>query len=70
MFDTHKLNDHGFNQMHCFKKLLADAARQCIALMPAGREKSIFVTKMEEAAFFGAKAVASAPGNHTELTQY
>ena len=70
MFDTHKLNDHGFAQMQCYKKILADAVRQAVALMPEGREKSIFLTKMEEAVFFGAKAIASVPENHTEVTKY
>ena len=70
MFDTHKLNDHGFAQMQCFKKLLADTTRQVLDLMPDGREKAIFLTKMEEAVFFGAKAVASDTKNHFEITQY
>ena len=70
MFDTHKLNDHGFAQMQCYKVILADAVRQAVALMPEGREKSIFLTKMEEAVFFGAKAIASVPENHTEVTKY
>jgi hypothetical protein len=70
MFDSHKLNEHGFNQMHCYKKLMADTVRQVSDLMPEGREKSIFLTKLEEAVFFGAKAIASVPENHTEVTGY
>ena len=70
MFDTHKLNDNGFAQMQAYKTLLADATRQAVALMPEGREKAIFLTKMEEAVFFGAKAIASREDNHTEVVKY
>jgi hypothetical protein len=70
MFDTHKLNDNGFAQMKCFKKLLADTTRIVADLMPEGREKALFLTKLEEAVFFGAKAIASDPKNHTEITTY
>lgn len=70
MFDTHKLNELGFEKMKAYKQTLADAVKSVIENMPDGREKSIFLTKMEEAVFFGAKAIASAPENHTEVTKY
>jgi hypothetical protein len=70
MFDTHKLNVNGFSQMQCYKKVIANAVRIATNLMPEGREKAIFLTKMEEAVFFGAKAIASDPKNHTEVTSY
>jgi hypothetical protein len=70
MFDTHKLNDTGFAAMQEYKQTMADAVRKVTAAMPECREKSIFITKMEEGVFFGAKAIAQKPENHTELTQY
>jgi len=70
MFDTHKLNDTGFAEMQNYKQTMADAVKAVTALMPEGREKAIFVTKLEEGVFFGAKAIASKPGNHTEITTY
>jgi hypothetical protein len=70
MFDTHKLNDKGFDVMKNYKQIMADAVNNVLRAMPDGREKSIFLTKMEEAVFFGAKAIASKPENHTEVTQY
>lgn len=70
MFDTHKLNENGFKEMQAYKQTMADAAKAAVALMPEGREKAIFLTKMEEAVFFGAKAIASKPENHTEIVTY
>ena len=70
MFDTHKLNDEGFAAMEQYKQTMADAVKQATSLMLDGREKAIFITKMEEGVFFGAKAIASRPGNHTEIKTY
>lgn len=53
-----------------FKKVMADSVRQVTAIMPECREKAIFVTKMEEGVFFGAKAIAQKPGNHFEITKF
>ncbi len=70
MFDTHKLNDKGFSEMQSYKETVAKAVNQVLDLMPAGREKAIFQTKIEEAVFFGAKAIASKEGNFSEITKY
>jgi hypothetical protein len=70
MFDTHKLNDTGFQQMESYKQKMANAVREVSELMPEGREKAIFTTKLEEAIFFGAKAIASKPENYTEIKSY
>ena len=70
MFDTHKLNEKGFNEMAEYKHAISKAVTQVLELMPEGREKSIFKTKIEEAVFFGAKAIASKEGNYSEVTSY
>lgn len=70
MFDTHKLNENGFARMEKYKRTMADAVKAATALMPEGREKAIFQTKMEEGVFFGAKAIASFPENHSEVVTY
>lgn len=70
MFETHKLNENGFAEVVTFKKTLAHAWREIEGLLPEGREKSVFKTKMEEAVFFGTKAIASKSGNSTEVTNY
>lgn len=70
MFDTHKLNDTGFERMKVYKEAMAAAVTFVSGQMPECREKSIFITKMEEGVFFGAKAIASNPENHSEVTKY
>ena len=70
MFETHKLNEEGFSQMHWFKETMSIACSKVLSAMPEGREKSIFKTKIEEAVFFGAKAFASHPENFSEIINY
>lgn len=70
MFETHKLNDKGFAQMRQFKNAMASAVETALSGMGECRERSLFITKVEEAVFFGAKAIASLPQNHTEIIHY
>lgn len=70
MFDTHKLNDKGFEEVGQFKSLMSVAVYAALLMLPEGRDKSIFQTKIEEAIFFGTKAIASKPDNYTEITKY
>ncbi len=70
MFDTHKLNEKGFEAVKDIKFAMNDCMEFILDRMPEGREKSIFKTKIEEAMFFGTKAVASHPDHHTEVIKY
>ena len=70
MFETHKLNETGFAEVKIAKTTLSIAVDQALALMPEGREKSVFKTKIEEAVFFGTKAIAGKAGNYTEIVRY
>lgn len=70
MFPTHKLNDQGLETMKNYKSAMSTAVKAVADLMPEGREKAIFATKIEEAVFFGAKAIASKPGNFSEVTDF
>ena len=70
MFATHKLNDTGFEEMKVFKCTMANAVNGVLALMPESREKALFITKIEEAIYFGATAIAKKPVNFTEKIDY
>lgn len=71
MFDTHVLNPEGFKQMDTFKKAAANFVREAEKMMVVqSREKSIFTTKMEEAVFFGAKAIAQIEDNHQSKKEF
>lgn len=70
MFETHKVTDAGFAEIGELKRTMSNACRAVLALMPEGREKSLFKTKIEEAMFFGTKAVAGKVGNFTEIQTY
>ena len=70
MFETHKLNEAGFGDVAEFKTHMAERVKEALNLMPDGRDKSIFITKIEEAMFFGTKAIASKEGNYTEIVTY
>lgn len=70
MFETHKLNEKGLAEVQLFKSKVAEAITLALSLMPDGREKAVFKTKLEEAMFFGTKAIASKTGNFTEVVRY
>jgi len=70
MFETHKLNENGFKEMNAYKTKMSEAVSEVMELMEDGREKSIFKTKIEEAVFFGAKAIAGKAENFTEIINY
>jgi hypothetical protein len=70
MFDTHILNENGIKEVKTYKEQMNRWAHSVLSLLPEGREKSIFKTKMEEAAFFGTRAIASKEGNYSEVHKY
>lgn len=70
MFETHKLNETGFAVVKTFKTELSIAVARAMRMLPEGRDKAIFKTKIEEAVFFGTRALASDPEYHTEIMNY
>lgn len=67
MFETYKLNEVGFDEVRLFKAVMADAVELVMSKMPESREKAIFKTKIEEALFFGTRALSSKAANHSEI---
>jgi len=65
MFETYTLNKRGKEKVKLYKETMAAAVKASAALMEDCREKSIFLTKAEEALFFGTKAIAKSPENHS-----
>lgn len=70
MFETHKLNEKGFSEVKTLKTRMKSVVEEVLLLMPEGREKAVFKTKLEEAMFFGTKAIAGKEGNFTEIVEY
>lgn len=70
MFDSHRLNPQGFEKVSQFKTTMAKAVKIVLEDLPECREKSIFITKLEEAMFFGTKAIASQDENNEGITSY
>lgn len=70
MFETHKVNENGFEQIKDFKSRLNQSVTSVLKIIPDGREKSLFLTKIEEAVFFATKAIASKEGNFSEIITY
>lgn len=70
MFEMHMLNQQGKDEMKAYKSDLAIAVKAAMDKMPEGREKALFKTKIEEAVFFGAKAIAGKTGNFDSITDF
>jgi hypothetical protein len=49
---------------------MSKTTQDALDLMPEGREKAVFKTKLEEAVFLGTKAIASKEGNFTEVITF
>ena len=69
MFKSHRLNNTGFEEVENFKTQMRKAVSVLEKLCtghPNEREVAIFKTKMEEAAFYGTKAIAMKPNNQEQ----
>lgn len=53
MIDTSELNEAGHEDMTKYHKIMDDATKMASDLMPSGRYKSLFITELEKAVFFG-----------------
>jgi hypothetical protein len=64
------LNPEGKKQMDAFKTAASNFVTEVTQSMEESREKSIFLTKIDEAVFFGAKAIAQMDDNHESKKDY
>ena len=65
-FKVHRLNDEGFKKAERIAYHFDQLLMLLDTLIPAGRERSIVVTKLQEAAFFAKRALAERPENQSE----
>lgn len=70
MFETHVLNEKGMEEVKLLKAIMGGTLERLLPHLPDTRETSIFKTKIEEAMFFGVKAIASKDGNYKEIVKY
>lgn len=56
--------------MDAFKTAASNFVTEVTQSMEESREKSIFLTKIDEAVFFGAKAIAQMDDNHESKKDY
>lgn len=70
MFETYKLNEKGGDEVCAFKAIIFESVEECLRMMPDCREKQIFKTKIEEACFFGTRAIAAKEGNFSEVVPF
>jgi hypothetical protein len=63
MFETHKLNNTGYEEVENFKTQLRKTVKILEKLCGDSREVSLAKTKMEEAAFWGTRAIAMKKNN-------
>jgi len=70
MFETHYLNAQGKEEVAEFKSKISLVIEDVLKKIPEGRERQIFLTKIEEAMFFGTKAIAAKEDNYEEIIKY
>lgn len=62
-FEVHKLNEYGLRSAEAIAQAFSDCLERVEALVPAGRERALVATKLQEACFFAKRGIASLPAN-------
>lgn len=65
-FQVHMLNDTGIAKATELGEAFSALLERVEALVPAGRERALVVTKLQEASFFAKRGVAVLPENQKE----
>lgn len=66
-FKVHQLNAQGLRKAANLGEVFSQALEAIELLVPQGRERSIVVTKLQEASFFAKRAIALDPANQEPL---
>jgi len=62
-FQVHLLNAQGLNRAKELGEVFSDALDNIEVLIPAGRDRALVITKMQEASYFAKRAIAADPAN-------
>lgn len=62
-FRVHMLNGDGLQKADAIAAVFSEALSELEAAVPAGRARSITITKLQEACFWAKRGVAEVPGN-------
>lgn len=65
-FQVHMLNDEGIRTAKILGEAFSDLLDKIDQHIPPGRERSLVVTKLQEASFFAKRAVAVDPKNQKD----
>jgi hypothetical protein len=69
-FKVHQLNDQGLKKATDLGEVFSQMLDAIEALIPQGRERSIVITKLQEASFFAKRAIALDPANQGPVTKH
>ena len=67
--ETHKLNNHGFEEVAQFKHKLSEVLKHIERKIPEGKERACAITKLEECAFWGTRGIAMKPECHEDAAK-
>jgi len=65
-FKVHVLNDEGCAKTKVLDHIFSETLDAIERMIPAGRERALVVTKMQEASFFARRAIALDPQNQAK----
>jgi hypothetical protein len=65
-FSVHLLNDTGIGKAAEIADAFSDLLDKLETIIPAGRERSLVVTKLQEAAFWAKRGMSVNPSHHVD----
>ena len=68
-FQVHRLNERGMKIATSIAEAFSQLLDAVDAQVPSGRDRSLVVTKLQEACFFAKRAIAVAPENQLDYVE-